>query len=193
MWQTFSGEIQHIHTSKLQIGNPWQSKIQIPPKSSLLTQWVLVGLLTGIWVRSYLQEQKWLKDSCVTKATSGDGSQSWEPGAHWIACRQLSRLENVLSSCLIGLSLLQTALLVSAPKKLVWSQSLPCSLPESLLSSAELFWERISAFITYSGREGHSEFCPFQGLPEAFLSCLSPCLKSFPARWNVSILVEIVT
>lgn len=30
--------------------------------------WVLLGLLPRIWVRSYTWEQKWLKDSWITKA-----------------------------------------------------------------------------------------------------------------------------
>lgn len=59
---------------------------------------VLLGLLTAIWLRGYMKEWKWLKDSCLTKAhqSMGDSSQSWDPGAHCTACRQLKRLDRVL-------------------------------------------------------------------------------------------------
>ena len=62
----------------------------------------LLGLLIGIWVRASLQEQKWLTDSCISKAHSGrgDSSQSWEPGAHCTACRQLNKLKSVPSKWL---------------------------------------------------------------------------------------------
>lgn len=39
-----------------------------------LGQLYLMGLFTGIWVRGYLQEQKGLKDSCITKAYSSVGN-----------------------------------------------------------------------------------------------------------------------
>lgn len=44
---------------------------------------------------------------------------------------------------------------------------------------ALLFREGLSAFITYSGREGPSEADQFWGLPEVTLSCLLSGLRSF--------------
>jgi hypothetical protein len=41
---------------------------RMPPKFSLVNQWVFLGFLTGVWSRDYFQEQKWLKDSCITTA-----------------------------------------------------------------------------------------------------------------------------
>ena len=75
--------------------------------SKLVDEWVLLGFLTGISVRGYLQEQKWLKDSCITKAhpSMGDSSQSWEPGAHCTACRQPHRLGSVFPGASVGLNL----------------------------------------------------------------------------------------
>lgn len=52
---------------------------------------------------------------------------------------------------------------------------------------------RVSALISFSGREGSSEFDQFQGLPEDVLSCLSPWVKSFPVGQNVSVLEETGT
>lgn len=49
-----------------------------------------------------------------------------------------------------------------------------------------------STFTAHSGRERPSESGQFQRVPEAILSYLSSCLKSFPAEWNVSILEETV-
>jgi hypothetical protein len=62
----------------------------------------------------FLQEQKLLKDSCITKAhgSMGDSSQSWEPREHCTACRQHDRLEVSFPVC--ALTLCQAALLVSA-------------------------------------------------------------------------------
>lgn len=42
-------------------------------------QYVLLGLLTGMRVRGYLQRQKQLKSSAITKAhlKTGDCSQTW--------------------------------------------------------------------------------------------------------------------
>lgn len=67
-------------------------------KVQLGDQWLLLALLTFLWEipgRAYLQEQKWLKNTCLTKPLSrmGDNSQSWEPVAHCSAC---TRLQSVL-------------------------------------------------------------------------------------------------
>lgn len=45
-----------------------------------MNQCVFLGLLTGIWVRGYLKEQKWFKDSCIIKAHSNTGGISQELG-----------------------------------------------------------------------------------------------------------------
>lgn len=60
-----------------EIGSPQKNKVQIQPKSHLMNQWVYLGLFMGIWVKSYLQEQKTLNESCVSKAhpSTGDSPQ----------------------------------------------------------------------------------------------------------------------
>lgn len=95
----FWGDITHTFTSP-KIGNPQQTKTWIPPKSNLVNQCVLLGLPTGKWA-SYLEEQKWLKDSYITKAhlSMAHSSGSWEPGAHCTGCRKFS-VGSVPSRCL---------------------------------------------------------------------------------------------
>ena len=137
------------HICSPQIGNLWQNKVWIPPKSNVVNQWVL----------ERLQEQKRLKDSCITKAypNMGGTSQSWESGTHCTSCRLLNRLESVLSGSkpLPGSS---TDLRFFQAAGLVFESSLLFHLSETLLCSLAIFlWEGLSAFITYSGREGLSE------------------------------------
>ena len=100
-----------------------------------------------------------------------DSSQSWEPGAYCTACRQLNRLESILS-------------------KWLWSKCLPGSPFFAALLFLRVFFAAqlpaLSAFIAYSSREGLSESRQFQGLPEAHLSCLPSWLRSFPVGRNVS-------
>lgn len=60
-----------------------QTNVQIPPKSSLLAQEVLLGLLTGIWVRGYLQEHLGNRNYSNAKPNPVwmAASESWKPGA----------------------------------------------------------------------------------------------------------------
>lgn len=86
-------------------------RFYLPPKSSLVNQWVLLRWFTRIWVRDYWQEQKWLNYRWITKAHTSmvDNWPKWEPDAHGTICDQLNRLESVLSRCLN------------------WSKPVPCS------------------------------------------------------------------
>lgn len=61
-----------------------------------------------------------------------------------------------------------------------WSEPLPGS-PTSLRESLNSPYSFLYAW----GRERSSEFDPFQGHPEAILSC-SVSLMGFPAGWKVS-------
>lgn len=82
--------------------------------------------VTGIWVKGYLQEHKWLKDSYFTKfhPCLGDSSPNWDPGAHQTDCRKLNRLESILS------------------RHLSWSKPLLGSSGGScLFQAAGLVWE----------------------------------------------------
>lgn len=84
-----------------------------------------------------------------------------------------------ISRCLIGLNHFQEAQIVSASfYQLTWSQP---------------FIAFIASGNYYSGWEGQSESCWFQGLPEALSSCLCSCFKNFPTGWNVSISMQTVT
>lgn len=66
----------------------------IPPKSTQVSHWVLLELLTEIWVRGYLQKLKCPKDSCHQKShpSMGDNSQNLET---WISGHSLQVSQRV--------------------------------------------------------------------------------------------------
>lgn len=80
---------------------PSTDQIYLWPKSNLVNQWALLELLTGIWMKGYLQEQKSLKDSWITKAqpNMADSSQSWGH-EHTVEHPGSSVGRRVLSKCL---------------------------------------------------------------------------------------------
>jgi hypothetical protein len=57
--------------------------------------------------KGYLQEQKWLKDSWITKSTPAwvTVNQSGEPGAYGTTCRQPNSFESILLGGLMSLPL----------------------------------------------------------------------------------------
>jgi hypothetical protein len=65
-----------------------------------------------------------------------------------------------------------------------WSGRMVFFVAFALLRVFLVAWVGSSASIVFSGREGPSESCQFQGLPEVGLSCLSSCLSCFCAGWN---------
>lgn len=74
--KTFPGKMQ-LRSLLTQIGNSQQNKVQIPPKSILVNQWVLLVLLywgEGLLIRAEVT-QRWL---CQAWETDHDGC---EPGA----------------------------------------------------------------------------------------------------------------
>ena len=150
-------------------------------KSTLVDQWVLLGFLTGICVRTYLQKQKWLGGSCTTKAhpRMGECSQSLGPGAHCTAWRQHNSLERVFSMCLAESKPLP-GMAAAAPLVSISFGQLVSSSPRLLFcSSAYCIWERITAFSPSSGMEEPSDCCQFGGHLEALWWHLHSCLKSF--------------
>lgn len=77
------------------------------------------------WIKVHLQEQKWIKDGCITKAHPAwmAAHKSWKPGAPYTACRQLNRLASPIS------------------RKFSWSEPLPGSLTDlCLCKEAGLVW-----------------------------------------------------
>lgn len=54
-----------------QVASPWQAKVQLPPKFSLVSLWASLGLLTGIKVRGYGSSN----DSKSAHLGMGDNSQ----------------------------------------------------------------------------------------------------------------------
>lgn len=70
------------------MGSPWQTKVIIIPMSRLVHQWVLLGLLLGIWMRGFLQKQKWLKDQSPLQ--HGWQLPSWGPRSHCLTYRPVT-------------------------------------------------------------------------------------------------------
>lgn len=87
MWH-YCGGVYSSH-----VGNWLTDQVRIPLQFNLGDQWVLLGLFIDIWMRGYLQEQKWPPPK-PTPARVTD-HESWEPGAHCLACRDLNMLGTV--------------------------------------------------------------------------------------------------
>lgn len=129
-----------------------QRKYRLSPKSNLLKQCVLLGLLAGVWMKGYLQEQKLLKDSCITKthSTMGDSSQKLKSLEHTPQPVGSSQVWRASFPSYSVLNLFQPTQLVSSRLSgLVSKSSLQLYLPESLSSKFCSFpseWEPL-AFI----------------------------------------------
>jgi len=100
--------------------------------SNLVSRWVL---LTGVWVRGYLQEQKWLRVSCLRKAhpSVSDSSRmltTWSTLHSLQAAQQVGKFPFQRSA---GLTLFQAAWLV-VPS----SAHALCSLRAAVLVSERL-------------------------------------------------------
>lgn len=89
----------NIHIYSQQTVNIRQMKAWLSPESDPENQCTLLGFLTGMGVRSYLQEQKLFKKGCITKdhPNMHDRSQSYKLGTLFPVCRQLKKLESALS------------------------------------------------------------------------------------------------
>lgn len=77
VWQNW-GYI-HVFTSNRE---PTREQHLTPLKFTLVSRWVWLGLLTGIWVEGCSQEQKRLKDSRTTKAHT-NMNDSWQKLRTW--------------------------------------------------------------------------------------------------------------
>lgn len=87
--------------------------------------------------------------------------ESWKPGAHCSARRQLDQWESAL-------------VLFAGDPGLTW----------------QLCWSQSSLQLDISGREEPSECGQFPELSETVLCCLPSCLRSFYEGWSVSNLEE---
>lgn len=144
--KTFPGERQHTHLL-IPSREPQQTKVQIPPKSSLVSQWI------------HWQEDKFLQESCVRKAhpNMGDSSGSWEPGSQSTACRQLSRLKSIPSRDLACPNRFQAAGMVFA------------ALLGFIISFYCFLWQRGASWIWSVAETSWSSFDLFTCLWRRFL------------------------
>lgn len=127
VWQNFSGWC-NTHIDLPQTGSSWQTKVWIPPKSSLLNQWALFAFTYRSTVSGYFQEQKCLKQAAsprptsarVTAQKSGNLEPTQQPTSSSTGYFfQLSQLVSTLPSSSDGCCFFLAA---------VWSRSLLCSL-----------------------------------------------------------------
>lgn len=116
VWQNFSGGC-NTHIYLPQIGSPWQTKVWIPPKPSLVNQWAFGGFYLQKYSEWLLPGAEMSQTSCITKAhlSMGDSSEIREPGAHSTASKQLKRLFFPVAS--VGPNPFQAAQMVAASSR----------------------------------------------------------------------------
>ena len=107
-------KIHNVHVYSFQIENPQQTKVQIPPKSNLVNQWVFIEMT---YRDLSDRTQTGVETTQTTVSTKQPQFISWEPRAHCTDCRQLSGLEMSFPGASVGLNLFQAAWLVSASSK----------------------------------------------------------------------------
>jgi hypothetical protein len=125
-----------------------QTKVQILPKFSLVNGWVLLWLLTGMWLRVIYRSRN-NSDSFITKAHSGILNSSGKLGlVHRTTYKQLNKLESIFQALSwsehlpgnsAGLSIFQATQLVwASSRQLSWSEHLPGSLVCPIVSQQSL-------------------------------------------------------
>lgn len=91
--KTFPGEMLHTYLFTPD-RDPMTDQSMMPPKTNLVNPFGLKGLFMTVCAVDYLQEQKWLKDKCITKAhpSLGDSPQMLET---WIVLHSLYTVQPV--------------------------------------------------------------------------------------------------
>lgn len=179
--------------------NQQENKLWIFTQPSFLKLWVLLGLLTGIWMRGNLEDQKWLNNSYISKAYPNMCSSSWKLGiGSTLHSLETTDKRTVFrSGGSVSLSLLQIAKLVfGSPKQFGWSLLLSACLAGLLPSSWAclkvffqgcLVWKWLSIiFAVYILRkwEGSRESGQFQWFSEVILNCSLSVLRHFLPGWD---------
>ena len=153
----------HTHTYLPQIESPQQTKEQNRFHQSPNWWTNKLYCFIGMLVRSYLQGQKWFKDSCTTKAHPVwvTARKSWKPGACCTAC-----------SCCGPLPHSSAVLCFFRDVWLVSESSLQLGSSES-----DAQW---CLTVSAQGGRGLVNLVGFRNFLKWFLSCLLPALCSFP-------------
>lgn len=113
----------NISQTRPQTGSPWQTKLQIPPKSNFV---VLLGVVTGIMVGVTYKIKNGPKMVASPKGHSvmGDSLQSWKLVAERIACRRKTGWRILFFSTRLWCKSLPCILLMAVvSQQLVWSQN----------------------------------------------------------------------
>lgn len=172
-----------------QIGNWWQTKVWLSPKSKLVTQWISVWLFTGM-VRVTYRNRNVSKTAISLKPTVSwvTAHKIW--GAQCTDSRHLNRLENIITSwpeplprssagrCLFLLG-------ISAVPCFLWAMGLTEGDSQKSWLFLFLFSESGSHFIFCTGLECAVDQADSVFLPKAPVYCdhdhvlqcpSSPCL-----------------
>lgn len=167
--------------------------------SYLVNQRVLLGLLTGTWVRGFLQEQKWLKvaspNTSPTKPTAPK-ARNLEHSVHSLQAAQTG-WEMSFPGASVGLNLNQAVLLVSVSlrKAVLIPESILCcfsALRVILAACLPFTWEGLWTLTFNSGREGPNGSGHFRDFLK-LLNCLPSCLRILLVGWDVLISEKTVT
>lgn len=197
VWQHLSRG-NSAHTYLLHIGSLQQTEVQIIPESNKVKQWVVLGLLAGIWVTGCLQEQKWLKKSVVFAKfplglVTGHKAENLEHDVQPVGSSASWRVSfpsnclNLFPGSSTGCSFFQTSTLESVNSfQLFFSERLLCS------SAFFCLWGILRFYCLLCQEGGIVNLGVLGELSEALLSCLPSCLKSFSVGWNISILEKTV-
>lgn len=138
------------HVDPSQERSPWETEVRMTLKSNLMIQWVLLELQEFKWEVIYRNRYDSKTAASPGPPRHGDSSQIWEPGVHCRACRQLDRLESVLS----GLPFL---VFWASLRHLGWFLLLPDWLDGLRVFFAALhIWEQLSSVLFTLGRAGTS-------------------------------------
>lgn len=97
LWDTIPGE-SWTNAHLPHMGNLWQTKVEVPPKSNSRSVLALLGLLTGICLREYFKND--LNSSWVTKIPLqyDIAHKRWKHEAHCRVWRKLNQVGLMLLS-----------------------------------------------------------------------------------------------
>lgn len=153
VWWLFLGR-HNMHIYSPQTGSLQPTKVWIPPKSSLMSQWALSGLFTVPWWGITYRSRNNSETPASSPKPTSEGVSTKAGNPEHLAYpseRPFQVTQNTSQSHLCCLV---------CPK--VTLSSLGCLLPG----------------------KGLSEPGQFQGLPKAIFSCLCSGLRSFPVMWD---------
>lgn len=155
MWQDCPWDATHLYSPSER--EPMADQSMDPNRVQIGKARLLLGLFSGIWMRGYLQGQKWLEDSSyLTKAQPEPVTvhKNWELGVGCMVWRQLNMLG---SAPLVP----QWFLPVLPSRRLCWLLLLVCNWSQSHLCSLVSLRIPFAVYCLIWGRAVPSESSQF--------------------------------